>query len=275
MINPHFADFLAGASEAYSAAGYDLLLRTATPKQEEEIYREFASRNRVDGVVVHGPLIDEPRIEVLKSIRLPFIVHGRTTMNGDDYSWLDVDNATSFRRLTQHLIDLGHKRIALVNGLETMNFAHRRLQGYREAMETNQLEMIPKLISSADMNEPYGYNATLRMLDCDTPPSAILYSSILSAMGGMRATGERGLRVPQDISLATFDDELSFLQTGDGQPREPFFTGMHSSIQEAGKKLGQMLINQISNPASNAETCLWESKLIVGKTTGPRPRENS
>lgn len=268
MINPHFSDFLAGASDAYARAGYDLLIRAATPEQEADIYRDFVSRNRVDGVVVHGPMVEETRIELLKSIGLPFVVHGRAGGEEHSYSWLDVDNRSAIEKLTNYLIDLGHRRIALVNGLESMNFAHRRRLGYETALVQHGIDIDQALISSADMNEPYGYEATMEKLALDNPPTAFVYSSILSAMGGMRAANMHGLRPGKDISLATFDDQLSFLQSKNGASPPPYMTNVSSSIQDAGRRVGEMLIAQIAEPKAPPVCELWKTNLVVGESTG-------
>lgn len=268
MINPHFSDFLAGASDAYAKAGYDLLIRAAQTDQETDIYQDFVNRNRVDGVVVHGPRINETRIQFLQSIGLPFVVHGRAGGEEHSYSWLDVDNRSAIEKLTNYLIDLGHRRIALINGLETMNFAHRRRLGYEAALEDHGLGVDPDLISSQDMNEPYGYDATIAKLNMPDQPTAFIYSSVLSAMGGMRAANVRGLLPGQDISLATFDDKLSFLQANNGSGATPYMTSVTSSIQDAGRRVGEMLMEQIANPNAPPVCELWKTDLLIGKTTG-------
>ena len=270
MINPHFSDFLSGASEVYSAAGYDLLLRMAESGDEEEIYRDFAGRRRVDGVVVHGPMIQEPRIALLQSIGLPFVVHGRSGADPGSYSWLDVNNLSAFEKATQLLIDEGHTTIALVNGLESMNFAVRRRAGYEAALKAHDVDINKRYISSADMTEPYGYQATLDQLALGHPPTAILYSSILPAMGGLRALTERGLQPGKDIAVVTYDDQLSFLQNPGASGAPPYFTSMQSSIQAAGKCVAEMLLKQITNSDQSPVCELWEAKLVPGQTTGKR-----
>lgn len=267
MINPHFSDFLAGASEAYSAAGYDLLLRMALPEEEEDIYRDFVNRKRVDGVVVHGPRIYEPRIDLLKSIGLPFVTHGRAGDSITDYSWLDVNNFSAFERGTKLLINEGHRQIGLINGLENMNFATRRRGGYEAALSQTGIPIEEKYKTSEDMTEPYGYRATKAQLDLDNPPTAIMYSSILMAMGGLKAINERGLTPGKDIALMTYDDSLSFLQSVSAE-EDAYFTSMQSSIQAAGKRVAEMLIEQIDAPNAAPLQELWEVELITGKTTG-------
>ncbi len=272
MINPHFADFMAGAGETYSAAGYDALLRVVAAEDEASVYRDFANRNRVDGVVVHGPLVEDSRIELLQTLGLPFIVHGRSDSTDGNYPWLDVNNSRAFERAVDHLVDLGHRRIALVNGLETMNFAARRRHGYEQGLTKHALTIDESLMSDADMVEPYGYDATTGFLKLDNPPTAIIYSSILPAMGGRRAVSDAGLTLGTDISIIAFDDQLSFLQPLD-ETGVPVFTSLRSSIRAAGKRVSEMLIDQIANPGHPARQELWEADLVLGESTKPVRRK--
>lgn len=270
MINPFFADFLYGAGEAYVKSGYDILLRMVSPETEEKDYRELAKSRKVDGFIVHGPLVNDPRIPMLQSLNIPFLVHGRCGNVAEaQYSWLDVDNINAFRRATDLLLDLGHRRIGLLNGLEQMNFASQRRQGYDGAMATRGFEVNPSWLFSADMTEPYGYSAMKELLGAERPVTAILCSSILSALGAQRALQEAGLTPGRDMSIVIFDDELSALSNGG---EIPFFTALRSSISKAGLHAGNMLIDSIRNKDQGNRQQLWEAELILGKSTAP-PRE--
>jgi len=269
MINPHFTDFISGAGEIYANRGYDFLMRVVAQEEEEKVYRDFASRRRVDGVVVHGPLSIDPRIDLLQDLGLPFVVHGRSDGEAHDYSWLDVNNKSAFTRATELLIDLGHERIGLLNGLETMNFAKRRRHGYEAAMLKNGLKIDPGLIFAEDMVEPYGYRTTSRLLESDNPPTALLASSILVALGIGRAANDRGLMLGRDLSVIAFDDCLSFLNTAGALEQPPYFTSMRSSIREAGKRVAELLIDQIDQKPEEPVHELWEAQLVIGETTGP------
>lgn len=274
MINPHFADFIAGASEVYSQCGYDILLRLARLEEQEEIYANLAQDQRVDGFVVHGPLTRDNRIRILNGLGVPFVVHGRCDEEGRDYAWMDVNNRRAFQRATSFLIELGHRRIALINGLEAMNFAHRRRQGFEAALAAHGIPLAQELLFSADMVEPYGYRAMREMLCLRDPPTATLVASMLPALGVGRALSEAGLRPGKDMSIIAFDDCLSFLQHGgDGPPTGiPYFTAIRSSISNAGRRVAQMLLDRIENPSAALEHDLWEADFVIGQTTAP-PRQ--
>jgi LacI family transcriptional regulator len=268
LINPIFADFVAGAGEVYSAAGYDMILSIVPEEDEAEAYRTMASQRKVDGVIVHGPRLMDWRIDLLNEINLPFLVHGRDGRPESDYCWLDMNNRRAFLRATEFLADLGHRRIALLNGHEAFHFAQRRRAGYEDALRGRGIEPEPDLMRSGEMIETFGHGAVHDMLDASAPPTAILTSSIFIALGALRAIRERGLEPGRDISIITHDDELSFLQDNSGVP---LFTATRCSVRAAGRRAAEMLVALISDPETAARNELWEAELTLGQSTGPRP----
>lgn len=268
IVNPIFADFIAGAGETYLRRGYDMLLTVVTDADEPRAYRELKSRGTVDGIIVHTPKAKDPRIGLLHEIGLPFVVHGRATGAAEPYSWLDVNNRRAFQRATNFLIDLGHRRIALINGLEYMDFAIRRRSGYENAHQERGLVPDPALMRSDEMTETYGHRAALELLAQPDPPTAFLVSSMIPAIGVRRAIEERGLKLGRDASVITFDDELSYLRNGEDLP---IFTATRSSVREAGRQAAAMLIDLIEDPAKEPLTRMFEAELMVGMSTGPAP----
>lgn len=268
MVNPIFGDFIAGAGEVYMANNYEMVLSVTDDANEEQIYRSMKARGTVDGVVLHGPKMNDTRIALLNELGLPFVVHGRASGIVTPYSWLDVNNRSAFRRATDFLLDLGHRRISLINGLETMDFAHRRRAGYDEALSARGVALDLELMRSGEMTEHYGYSSTRDILGLPNPPTAILVSSIISALGVRRAIEERGLKMGQDVSVITHDDMLSYLANGEDVP---IFTATRSSVRDAGRALSQMLITHINTPDSPPQHKLLEVELTVGRSTGPAP----
>ena len=264
MVNPIFSDFIAGAGERYRQSGYDILLTVVQDEDEASVYRELASRGDVDGVIIHGPRIDDKRIPLLTDLGLPFVVHGRSTDTKTDYSWVDVNNRRAFERATNFLIDLGHKNIALINGVTDLDFAARRQAGYLEALKNRGLPV--GQMFSAEMTETYGYRTTRQLLRSNAPPTAIIVSSIIAAIGARRAIDEFDLRLGRDVSVITHDDDLSYFRN-DGDI--PIFTAVRSSVREAGRLAADMLLRKIDNSEHAAEHILLETELTVGQSTGP------
>ncbi len=267
MINPIFSDFLAGAGEAYSKAGYNMLLRVVPRANEEQAYRAMAAAQSVDGVVVHGPTVSDPRLALLHELGLKFIVHGRTASELS-YSWLDINNRHAFQNATDYLLGLGHRRIALINGLEAMRFAHQRRKGYEAALGAAGIPLDPALMFQADMTEPYGYHTTRTLLRRNEPPTAFLASSLITALGVGRAIAEAGMVMGREVSVITHDDAMSFLPN---YGTVPMFTATTSSVRAAGKRAAEMLLDMIEGRADEPQTELWECDLVLGASTGPAP----
>jgi LacI family transcriptional regulator len=269
MVNPIFADFISGAGESYAAAGYDMVLSLVPDATQEEAYRKIVMRGAVDGLILHGPKIDDPRISMLRELGRPFLVHGRSSGVSAPYAWLDINNKRAFQRATEFLIDLGHRRIALVNGLEYMDFAHRRRDGYLTALTQAGMTADPALMRSGTMTEPYGFKAGMQLMRLPDPPTAFLASSMMIAYGLRRALVDQGLRLGRDVSVITHDDDLSYLPNGEDVP---LFTATRSSVRDAGRRAGQMVLDMIHNPMMPLPSELMEASLVLGDSTGPAPR---
>ncbi|MBT9385007.1 substrate-binding domain-containing protein [Pseudooceanicola sp. CBS1P-1] len=268
MVNPVFGDFVSGATQALAGHGYDMMISRVLDEDEGKVYRELHARGAVDGVILQGPLVEDPRIPLLREIGLPFIVHGRSTGEAGPYNWVDVNNRRSFQRATRFLLDLGHRRIGLLNGHETMDFARRRRAGYTEALAGAGIAPDPALMASDEMTESFGFARTRDMLALAAPPTAILASSMLAAIGVRRAIQEAGLRMGRDVSVITHDDDLSYLKNGEDVP---IFTATRSSVRRAGIILAEKLVALIANPAAAPVTHMLEAELVVGRSTGPVP----
>ena len=177
-----------------------------------------------------------------------------------------MNNRSAFHQATQHLTSLGHRRIALINGQEQLDFAIRRRQGYEQGMEEAGLEVDPTVMTQGEMTEEYGYQNAMGRLDLPEPPTAFLLSSIICAAGVRRALDDRDLRPGRDVSIATFDDCLSYFRNS---AVPPVFTAMQSSVRAAGAALAQMLIDRINAPDAPHTHTLWEAEFVAGASTGP------
>ena len=266
IVNPVFADFIAGAGEVYSRNDHDMLLSVVADSDEQRAYRALAAKASVDGVIIHGPHKNDPRIRLLKDLGLPFVVHGRASDEDTDYSWVDINNRRSYLRATEFLFDLGHRRIALINGLETMDFARRRRDGFLAAHKARSITPDPQLMVSEEMTEDFGYRRARAMLAGAAPPTAFLVSSMITAIGVRRAIDASSLTLGRDVSVIIHDDELSYLRNG---ADVPIFTATRSSVRQAGRICAQMLLDIIKDNDQTPRHVLLETELTVGESTGP------
>ncbi|WP_223476687.1 LacI family DNA-binding transcriptional regulator [Oricola indica] len=267
MINPHFSDFIAGAGEIYNRRGYDMLISVVNADTEKSVYESLSRNRRVDGVIVHGPRVKDDRLTILRKLKLPFVVHGRTSDPEDSFSWVDVNNRRAYHKAATYLLEAGHRRIGLINGWEYMTFALKRREGLETALRQNGIEPDPEIMVSSEMIEPNGHGAMKAFLAHRDPPTAVLCSSMLTAMGASRAVHESGMELGRDISLIGYDDCLSFLPAAGEYPS---MTVMQSSIRLAGKHCADMLIDLIDGNAGH-RNLLLEAEFVIGASTGPAP----
>ncbi|MEM9576533.1 MAG: substrate-binding domain-containing protein [Pseudomonadota bacterium] len=268
LVNMVFSDFIAGAGLVYAEHGYNMTLTIVKDDDELEAYRAFAERGAVDGVIVQAPTRNDRRISFLADLDIPFIVHGRASQISAPYGWLDVNNKRAIETATKHLIALGHDRIALLNGLETLDFAIRRREGYLAALDAAGILEDASLMRSDDMSEPNGYEAAMDLLAQETPPTAFVASSMLLALGVKRAIEDRDLEMGRDVSVICFDDDISYLpNAGD----TPLFTALRSPVRAAGARCASLLMERIIAPDAPLPNELWEAELVHGTSTGPGP----
>lgn len=266
LVNPIFGDFVAGVTETSGALGYSLSLTITETDQQASLFRRLKSEGAVDGIVVQAPLMDDKRIDLLREIGMPFVVHGRATSETKPYAWVDVNNMRAFERACLFLLDLGHERIGLINGDEAMDFAFRRRAGFEAGLAARGIAPNPTYCSSGEMTEANGYDAVRAMLALPTPPTAFLMSSIISAIGARRAVQEAGMTLGREVSLIAHDDDLSYLSN---RQTVPMFTAVRSSVREAGRHIARILVDQIADPDGPSQHKLMESELVVGSSTGP------
>jgi LacI family transcriptional regulator len=261
-----FTEFLGGCVEQASDLGYDITLAMASGEQtEESVYRRAVRSARVDAMILSSPLLADTRLDLLRELNMPFIVHGRTT-SAVPYPFLDIDNEGAFFKATKLLTDLGHSRIGILNFDLNFNFANDRTNGYLHALSLAGLERDCDLISEATMNEQSGHDEALRMFALPKPPTAFLCSSISQALGVRRAAKAKGLVIGKDVSLIAHDDRLHEIRA---ETFDPPLTATQSSIGDAGKRVVALLIAHLTDTTAPLANEVWPVDLVVRASTGP------
>ncbi len=214
----HFFHTVAGCSRAFSGCGMDFVLHIGSGEDDVlATYTRLINRGNLDGFIVTAPDVRDPRIALLLERGVPFVVHGRDPEQSG-YPFVDADNAGIARRAVDHLADLGHHRIALLNGPDARAYASERVRGFREAVTTRGLDADPRLVRSGDTSEFYGQTATEALLSLEPRPTAIVCCNSLVAGGVYRALAAVGLDVPRDVSVVAHDDLLPQADTARFDP---------------------------------------------------------
>ncbi|WGM59482.1 MULTISPECIES: LacI family DNA-binding transcriptional regulator [Agrobacterium] len=265
----HFGEFLSGLGEEASRSGFHLVIMPTEPEKEREALRGLATNGSVDGIYLAYMKKNDPRIAMLQSLSLPFLVHGRSVGVEEDYPYLDVDNEGAFRDATQLLLQLGHTRIGLLNGPEGYDFTYRRGLGVEKALSANGLTLHANNKRHSSMTDEDGYLGMEALLSQPEKPTAILCASTALALGAIRSLNQRGLKPGKDISLIAHDDVLPLLKPDNFSVP---LTTTRSSLRAAGVRVGQRLINRIKLNQTEPHQELWKAELVVRASTGPAPK---
>lgn len=200
--------FLDGALRACEDEGYSLLLRPLTlpdPDIVEDISR-FARQARLDGMILPAPVGDFP--EVLQSLRkmeIPFVTITPKAVTPDAIN-IECEDELASLELTGHLIGLGHRKIGFIKGHPDHGASAKRFAGYRRALKDHRIPYKASLVRQGHFDFDSGRRAAKKLLDLGDPPTVIVASNDDMAAGALFEARERGLLVPEDLSVAGFDD---------------------------------------------------------------------
>jgi LacI family transcriptional regulator len=258
--SPFYGAALRGIEIELGAAGYSPLFMSGHWHADEEARCiEVLRSRRVDGLIVlTGRLADTALRSLARS--LPVVVTGRNLKAGNLLS-MDFDNLEGARLATQHLIDLGHRRIGFISGAPGHPDAVERQQGYRAAIEAAGLKFDPNLVLEGDFTEHSGLAAVERLLASRLRFSALFAANDQMAFGAALGLFRRGRRVPDDISLVGFDDVAGSVYM------IPPLTTVHNPIQEIGQLAAQAMLRLLSGEKSVIQ--VPAPRLIVRESTQP------
>ena len=262
--DPYFSELLAGIG---SAAGqdYDLLVSTYSPDtpDEAQAYEGFVQGRRVDGMLVVRTREHDARIAYLLERDFLFVAFGRSHVKGD-FCYLDVDGTAGIREATHHLINLGHRRIAIVLPPENLMFTHYRRLGFEEAMTEAGLSIEKTLVEFGDLTERSGYEIGRTFLVRDGPPTAIIACNDLMALGVISAAQGLGLTVGRDVAVVGFDDVSLAAHS------HPPLTTVRQPIYEIGQRVCHMLIRLIEGETLEERHVILSPQLIVRESCGAK-----
>ena len=201
--DPFFPLFIAGVETVLADAGYSLLLQVvADDAREERGYRNLAAQGRVDGVLVTDLRVRDRRIRLLADLGLPAVTLNRPE-GRSPFPAICLEDRVGIQQAVQHLVGLGHRRIAHVSGPLSFTHGRHRRDAWRDALTDAGLR--PGPLVESDFSAAGGAAATEQLLDNADPPSAIVYGNDLMAIAGLGVAHSRRVRVPTDLSLTGFD----------------------------------------------------------------------
>jgi DNA-binding LacI/PurR family transcriptional regulator len=258
--DPFFPAFIAGIEMTLAERGQGLLLQMV-PDQESERrnYETLAANGRVDGVFLTDLRVDDPRPTLLESLGLPSVVIAPAAIGGRS-PVVAVDDRPGVTAAVEHLVSLGHRRIAHVAGPQEFVHSRSRQQAWAEALVAAGLEESPCVWS--DFSPSGGAQATHELLDLPQPPTAIVYANDLMAIAGTSAAQARGLHVPDHLSVIGFDDTAI-----SGYLRPPLTT-VRTDAVAWGRAAAECLL-ELVNGATCPDALLPPPELVLRHSTAP------
>jgi LacI family transcriptional regulator len=267
LLTDYFGHIVTSIAETLALHGQSMLLDAGEAAVGSPVVRELPQRGDAYGALLILP--PEPRadLEALAARSYPVVVVDPRTAVPRGMVSISAAHFSGARAVTRHLIELGHRRIGVITGPPHWHSRDDRVGGHLAALAEAGVLGDPELMRCGEPATKTGVWAGRELLELRPRPSAVVCFNDKVAVGVMEVAGARGLRVPQDLSVAGFDDiDVSRATT-------PRLTTVRQPLQEMGRTAVTMLMRQLEGHAHEALSMELETRLVVRQSTGPAPRD--
>jgi DNA-binding LacI/PurR family transcriptional regulator len=270
IVNPFFPELVAGLHPEVTRRGWSLLL-IDSDEPEREAARVAASR-LVDGVLLVASVRPGRRPTPGPPCGVPVVAFDREPATPTT-AVVQCDNVAGAAAVVQHLIGLGHVRIAHLRGPRGLDVAAQRAEGYRRALASAGLPVDDRLVRAGEFTEDSGYAVTAGLLHDGVRPTAVFAANDMMAVGAIAALRDRGLRVPVDVSVAGFDGIHL------GRYLQPSLTTYAQPVTAMARRAVDLLLDAVESGAPAVRRRGWApvpasrlpGELIVRDSTAPAP----
>lgn len=262
--DPFWFDFIGGMVSVCAQHGLDLLVSAADAagKADRSFHRVLHGR-RIDGLLICDIRKDDHRINILRKHNLPFVAFGRTV--GDhDYAYIDVDGEAGVLQAMEHLLSLGHTRIAFFGVAPDFGFSYFRLAGYRKALARAGISYDPQFVLE-NLTEANAGNALRVLLSLPQRPTAVFVAADFLALTVLKTLRDLGCSVPGDLSISVFDDSTLVRHA------EPPLTAVNQPNRRLGEEAAELLLARVANPGGPLLQRLIVPTLVPRGSTGEPP----
>lgn len=261
IVNPYFSELMRGIEDRCRRAGYAVFLCNCDDDlQRQTHYVQTLLQRRVDGLLLAVATGEASELEqVLSHVRTPVVVVERA-LPGHHNDLVRVDNTAGARLAVQHLLALGHRRIACLAGPARFEVSRARMAGWHQALTAAGIQPRAEWLLEGDFSIADGHRLTHQLL-AQGGISALFASNDLFAVGALRAAAERGLTVPRDLSVIGFDGiDL-------GPYLHPALSSVGYPIRELGERAASVLIERITRPGTPTREVVLSPQLILREST--------
>jgi LacI family transcriptional regulator len=271
VANPFFTLIVRAAEEVARRADYRVILcdTRADLAVERDVVGEMIA-HRVEGIVI-APVSDAstPHLRRLDRFGVPFVLIDRT-VTGVEADAVLGDSTGGARRLVEHLISLGHRRIGMVVESDDVSTARDRRQGYEDALAAAGIPLVPELVSHATVDPRGGFDGMSRLLELAQRPTAVFTVNNLVALGAIEAVRAAGLEVPDDVALVCFDD-IEYASR-----LYPFLTAMEQPAETFGALGTQLLLERIAGRGpERRQMVVLPAQFVVRRSCGAYRRTDA
>jgi len=267
ICDPFFSEIIRGVEFVAAERGYLVLIGDcAYQNRQENAFMNLVMTRQIEGMVLLGSQLPfDTGLEDLRN--LPPIVMANEFAPELDLPTVHIDNLTAAFEAVNHLLKLGHERIACIAGPQDMPLCQYRLQGYIQALQRNGIRMDPRYIVRGDFTFDAGSRALKQLMRLPQPPDALFCHSDIMALGAMAQAKIMGMRVPKDLSLIGFDDiELS-------RYSDPQLTTIAQPRFNIGREAMNLLLEQLQGKLVNGGSRLLDFEIKIRGSTAPALRE--
>ena len=261
ITNPFFAGLFRGVEDGVLPRGYNVLLCNSdgSPERQRSHLQSMRDR-RVDGVILASSLLKDPTVLWLRHQHIPYVLVNRFSDDGQD-AFVGSDDLVGGRVATEHLVQLGHRRIAHLAGKATISTGLMRRRGYLAALAASGLTADPRLVVESGYTEEGGARAAERLLALEDRPTALFAVTDMAAVGALGAARQMGLRVPEDVAIVGYNDiPLATRMV-------PALTTVHVPIHDFGTAAARLLLDQIEIGEPSRRRVIFNPELIVRGST--------
>ena len=258
LFGEFFSEVIRGMDPSAQERGYHLLLSGSHDGRREIEFAVGAMRGRVDGMIVMSPDVSGAELEGSLPPDVPVVLLN-CDVSGTSFPAINVDNFGGARAMTRHLIARGHRRIAMIRGAEANFDARERLRGFHAAV--GEAQGVTSTEVAGDFTEAGGYRAALELARAAEPPTAVFCANDAMAVGAISALRAEGLRVPDDVAVAGFDDIPI------GRYLSPSLSSVRVDVNRLGARAVELLCHAIAADAPPAQELL-DTRLVVRRSCG-------
>ena len=269
--NPYFAEIIQGVEARSFAAGYNVILCNSNDDPERQAaYLRVLAEKRIDGLIFVVTGSDAVVRATLGGINTPLVLLDRE-VSGVSSDLVEVNHVLGSQMATEHLLELGHPRVACISGPPGLSPSSQRRAGWKDALEKAGVERKESDLARGDFTARGGYLAMQTLLKRRPRPTAVFACNDLMAVGALTAAREAGIAVPQQLSIVGFDDiELAAFSA-------PPLTTVAQPKLEIGTLAAELLLERVSASRSESRRVILDPKIKVrGTTAAYQPtKENS